>query len=376
MNLNRLSELYDFQYGKGNNNPDNGGIYPVYGSNGVIGGYDKYNSEDSPVIGHIGANAGSVVWGSGKHFVTYNGVICKIKNGNNSRYGYYVLKTANLKRLADGSAQPFLSYSQLNRVAIYLPRKEEQDRIANCLSIYDQLVENNDKRIECLEQMAENLYKEWFVRFRFPGHETAKFENGIPRGWDIKHVGEIGQVVSGGTPSTEIEDYWYGSIPWITPADLSDFKGIYITSGEKNITELGLKKSSTVLMPKDTVLLSSRAPIGYVALARNEMCTNQGFKNVVCNEKIVSPFYLYWFFKMNKATLEAFGSGATFLELSAKGLKKVKVIVPPMEIQNRFADFVKDVSEQVYQLEKKSENLSKQRDLLLPRLMNGKLEVK
>lgn len=270
-----------------------------------------------------------------------------------------------------------LNDAMISRLKIRYPkRKEDQIAIGDILMNYDKLINNNIKRIKLLEQMAENLYKEWFVRFRFPGHKNAKIENGIPEGWDIKHVGEIGQVIAGGTPSTDVDEYYNGNIPWLTPADLSSFNGIYISGGSTYITELGLKKSSATMMPKNTVLLSSRAPIGYVALARNAICTNQGFKSVVCNEDIINYQYLYWNFKMNKTTLEAFGSGATFLELSSKGLKKVKVIVPPIELQKRFAIIADDIAEQVFQIERANDNLIRQRDLLLPRLMSGKLEVK
>ncbi|SFI24378.1 type I restriction enzyme, S subunit [Pseudobutyrivibrio sp. OR37] len=375
MEYSRLSEIYDFQYGKGNNNPDNGGIYPVYGSNGIIGGYDKYNNEDAPVIGHIGANAGSVVWANGKHFVTYNGVMCNIKNNVNKHYGYYALLNANLKSLADGSAQPFVSYSQLNRVLVYLPERDTQDRIADILKTIDDLIDNNASRIRLLEQMSDNLYKEWFVRFRFPGYKDVEFENGIPKGWEIKKIVEIGEVVGGGTPSTKESDYWNGNIPWLTPADLASFNGVYISSGEKSITELGLEKSSAKIMPKNTVLLSSRAPIGYVALARNEMCTNQGFKSVVCDETKIMHQYLFYFFKMNKSLLEGYGSGATFLELSGSSLKRIKLLIPPMEIQKKFSLMVDNCFEQIYKLSLLNSNLTKQRDLLLPRLMSGKLEV-
>lgn len=371
----KLSDIYDFQYGKGNTNPDNGGTYPIYGSNGVIGGYDKWNSEDAPVIGHIGANCGSVVWASGKHFVTYNGVICQIKNNASAKYGYYALLTSNLKSRVLGSAQPFISYHILNRVVIYLPPIEIQNKIASILSAYDKLIENNNKRIKILEQMAENLYKEWFVRFRFPGHETTPLENGIPKGWKLKHVSEIGDIIGGGTPSTDNEEYWNGNIPWLSPADLTDYQGVYIDKGANNITELGLAKSSAKMMPKDTVLLSSRAPIGYVALAKNDICTNQGFKSIVCNQSIMKPSYLYLYFKLNKSYLQSFASGATFPELSGSMVKKLKVLVPDISLLEKFDTFSEKLFEKTDVLLTQNQNLIKQRDLLLPRLMSGKLAV-
>jgi len=119
----KLDELYEFQYGFGNVNPDNGGEYPVYGSNGIIGSYDKYNNEDAPVIGHIGANCGSLIYAPGKHFVTYNGVMCKIKHEFDKYFGYSVLLNQDFKSNTRGTSQPFLSYDMLNEINIIIPDK-------------------------------------------------------------------------------------------------------------------------------------------------------------------------------------------------------------------------------------------------------------
>jgi type I restriction enzyme S subunit len=122
--VGNMSDLYEFQYGLGNNNPDNNGIYPVYGSNGVIGGYDKYNNEDAPVIGHIGANCGSIVFAFGKHYVTYNGVMCNIKDKNCKWFGYFSLLNKDLKSQTRGSSQPFISYDMLYEISVIIPNNE------------------------------------------------------------------------------------------------------------------------------------------------------------------------------------------------------------------------------------------------------------
>lgn len=335
--------------------------------------------EDDILLSNIRPYFRKIWYATRKGSCSNDVLVIKNKSGYISKFLYYVLCDNNFFNYdtitSKGTKMPRGTPNAIMKYLVPDISIDKQKKIVNILSGYDQLIENNNKRIKQLEQIAENIYKEWFVRFRFPGHETAEFENGIPKNWNIKHVGEIGQVVAGGTPSTEIEEYWNGDIPWLTPADLSVFNGIFISSGSTYITELGLKKSSATIMPKNTVLLSSRAPIGYVALARNEICTNQGFKNVICDENVVNHYYLYWYFKMNKAILEAFGSGATFLELSSKGLKKVKVIVPSIELQMQFAEIMEKISEQVYQTERINVNLTKQRDYLLPRLMSGKIKV-
>lgn len=283
---------------------------------------------------------------------------------------------AQADTLAIGAAQRTISLTALRKMKVDIPSLEMQNKITSILAKYDDLIANNNKRIKILEKMAENLYQEWFVRFRFPGYETAEFVDGVPKAWMFKRVEQIGKIVAGGTPSTKIDEYWNGDIPWLTPADLSSFSGIYISRGSIDISELGLRKSSAVMLPTNTVLLSSRAPIGYVALAKNPIATNQGFKSVICNEDTVNCYYLFYFFKMNKSLLESFGSGATFLELSAKGLSRMKILIPSFDIQNKFGKFISKIADEVDMLQQQNQNLIKQRDYLLPRLMSGKLQVK
>lgn len=140
-------------------------------------------------------------------------------------------------------------------------------------------------------------------------------------------IQEIGEVIGGGTPSTKIAAYWDGDIAWISPADLSNYNNVYIEKGKKNITQLGLKKSSTVLLPPNTVLLTSRAPIGYIALAKNSICTNQGFKSIICNSKVVDYKYLYYYLQQSMDYIKLFASGATFPELSGNRLKRIKITI-------------------------------------------------
>jgi type I restriction enzyme S subunit len=143
--LSNLSDVYDFQYGTGNTIPTSGGIFPVYGSNGIVGTHSEFNSEDAPVIGHIGAYAGIVNWAPGKHFVTYNGVICSLKEGHNSRFGYHLLKSLNLRELANAGSQPFVSYDKLRKVQVWIPDLKDQIRIAKLLDNFESLV--NDEVI-------------------------------------------------------------------------------------------------------------------------------------------------------------------------------------------------------------------------------------
>ncbi|MCI8466423.1 MAG: restriction endonuclease subunit S [Lachnospiraceae bacterium] len=165
----------------------------------------------------------------------------------------------------------------------------------------------------------------------------------IPRNWCWTRLGSITEVVGGGTPSSKVEEYYKnGNIPWISPGDLSGYNDIYISRGAKNITKRGLEKSSAQLMPSGTVCLSSRAPIGYVVIAKNELCTNQGFKSFLPAPCYI-PEYLYWYLKGNKELLESYASGTTFLELSGSKASLVEFPLAPLAEQRRIVDHIESL---------------------------------
>ncbi|MEN0661325.1 restriction endonuclease subunit S [Caldifermentibacillus hisashii] len=169
----------------------------------------------------------------------------------------------------------------------------------------------------------------------------------IPVHWEIRQLSEIGEIVSGGTPNTKIEEYWNGNIPWITPKDLSGFTDRYIYSGERNITELGLENSSAKLLPRNTVLFSSRAPIGYVALAGDNLATNQGFKSIICDDKKAYPLFIYYLLKSKKNDIENIAGGSTFKEVSGKVMKEFKVQIPPLTEQKAIANILSTLDEKI-----------------------------
>lgn len=179
--------------------------------------------------------------------------------------------------------------------------------------------------------------------------------------WIECKISDIGTVVGGATPSTKKpENYENGTIAWITPKDLSTFTRRYIQRGERNITEIGLKSCSTQLLPKDTVLFSSRAPIGYVAIATNEVCTNQGFKSVVPNEN-TNPLFLYYLLKYNKDKIEGMGSGTTFKEVSGNTMKNIVVSIPTdKKVQERISSMLGSIDDKIEENERINNNLLEQ----------------
>ena len=165
----------------------------------------------------------------------------------------------------------------------------------------------------------------------------------IPKHWKWVILDDIGIVVSGGTPSTKEPEFWNGDIPWITPADLSDHDEVYISKGNRNISQVGLEYSSAYLLPVNSVVFSSRAPIGYVAITKNELATNQGFKNLILPSELVNPKYVYYYLKTVKELAENMASGTTFLELSATKFRQIPFPLAPIEEQNSIVEKIEEL---------------------------------
>lgn len=198
----------------------------------------------------------------------------------------------------------------------------------------------------------------------------------FPQGWEIKTLGEIGKVISGGTPSTSNKDNFDGEIAWITPADLSGYKEKYISKGKRNLSEQGLKNSSARLLPPNSILFSSRAPIGYVAIASNTLCTNQGFKNLIPNDDVSSE-YIYYFLLYSKRLAESVASGTTFKEISATNFSKLPIPLPPLEVQKAIVEKLENafahIDEAVRHLKSVQTNIPRLKSSLLHCAFSGKL---
>jgi type I restriction enzyme S subunit len=257
-----------------------------------------------------------------------------------------------------------------------IPRLPVQRKIAGILSAYDELIENSQRRIKILESMARALYREWFVNFRFPGHEKVKLVDShlgkIPQGWEVQTVAEAFEISGGGTPSRKEPNYWDGgSIQWFSPSDLTGADTMFMDDSSDHITELGLAESSARLFPAHSVMLTSRATIGAIAINTHEACTNQGFITCQPNNR-VPLFFLYHWVTENVPTFQRMASGATFKEISRGVFKTIEFIQPPANLILRFEDAVTSMNEQVLSLQRQTQNLRHTRDLLLPRLLSGK----
>lgn len=356
--------------------------------------YDTYSSDikkiaqEGDVLFSVRAPVGDVNIATQRFCIGRGIASLRMKNGN-QEYLYYLLREYRryIETRESGTVFGSINKKGLEELKLPFPPKEEQEKIANILSSLDDKIQLNNEMNKTLEEMAQSIFKRWFVDFEFPneygepykssGGEMVDSELGmIPKGWKVKTLDDIGDIVSGGTPSTKNEEYYSGEISWITPKDLSGYNRKFISKGERSITELGLQKSSAKLLPKGTVLFSSRAPIGYVAIAEKEVSTNQGFKSVICNEKIMNNNYMYYFLKCNKENIENVSSGSTFKEISGTHMKNIKIIVPSKVILDKFNDLIKSFDSLLKKNYEDIDTLEEIRDNLLPKLMSGEIKVK
>lgn len=300
---------------------------------------------------------------SDKDFIYY---LCRadffIQNAVNSYVGASGRQRADSKFIAN--------------TTLRVPNFKEQQRIASILSAYDELIENNNRRIALLEQMAEQIYKEWFVRMRFPGYEKVEFEKGMPKGWKWKKVEETFKTSSGGTPSRQKEqEYFGGNIDWIKTGELKDS---YIFDSEEKITEAGLQNSSAKLFPPDSLLMAMYGVnIGKLGISVKPSTSNQA----VCvfspkSHKEYSLYYSYFYFKSIRSHLFNISMGAAQQNLSQEIIKRLNFLTPEKNLLSNFNKIQKPLFELILKLSQQNQNLKQTRDLLLPRLISGKLKVK
>lgn len=252
--------------------------------------------------------------------------------------------------------------STFQQIEVALPELSIQKCVVEIISTIQKKIANNQELNDNLEQQAQSYFQELFV------------DNADPE-WAIGTISDLGTVVGGSTPSKAKPEYYTESgIAWITPKDLSINKSKFVSHGENDITELGLKNSSAAIMPEGTVLFSSRAPIGYIAIAAGEVTTNQGFKSVVPKPEIGTPF-VYFFLKNTLPVIEGMASGSTFKEVSGSTMKNVPAVIPDAETLAKFSDFCAPIFAQQRILEEQNQSLATLRDNLLPKLMSGEIDV-
>ena len=263
--------------------------------------------------------------------------ILRVKEDINSKYIFYFFrnnykknKVVKYQNKTTGIINLKLQ-NYLNESCIFLPELKIQNKIVNILDNLENIIEKNQNYLTHLGVLTKSLFTKIF------GDPLLNDK----KEWNFFKIKDIGKIISGSTPSTNIPEYWNGEYLWITPAELNDDSFI-INSTNRKLTYLGVKASSLIELPIGTVLLSSRAPIGKVAIVGENMFCNQGFKNIIPNETINS-IYLYYVFKEKKEYLNFLGRGATFKELSKEIVENISIKVPPIELQNKFAERIEKI---------------------------------
>lgn len=355
-----LGSLMTFKNGK--KRPEIGTLFPVYGGNGILGYADKWNNENCVIVGRVGAYCGSVFREKGKCWISDN-AISGISDDNSVDYLYYLLKSLRLNERHIGTSQPLLTQEILNNIQVSIPHCATQQKIASILASFDDKIKLNAQINHNLEEQIEAVFEDLFINSPQIDH------------WEQGTIANLGKVIGGSTPSKAKPEYYtFDGIAWITPKDLSSTKTKFISKGELDITPLGLKNSSAVIMPRGTVLFSSRAPIGYIAIAKSEVTTNQGFKSVVPYPHIGTAF-VYCFLKHNLSKIESMASGSTFKEVSGSVMKAIPAIIPDSKTLAQFSTLTQPLFEQQELLEAENQELTQLRDTLLPKLMSGEIDV-
>ena len=336
------------------------GTYPVIGGNGLRGYAERYNFDgECAVIGRQGAACGNVRFHSGKAYMTEHAVVAVANESNDSHYLAYLLSTMSLGRLSAQSAQPGLSVKTLSKQEIDLPSLEKQRQVVEVIGGIDAKIRVNAKLNGYLEELL-----------------LAKYDKLFPVNADFTGIlSDVGTIIGGATPSKKRSEYYCSNgIGWITPRDLSNTSDKFIAHGADDITDEGYASCSAKLLPKGSVLFSSRAPIGYIAIAADAVATNQGFKSIVPKEEIGTAF-VYCFLVRNKQRIADMGAGTTFPEVSGKMMKSVELAIPERTLCAEFDFFAGPILKRQEALERENRELAALRDALLPKLMSGEIDV-
>jgi len=350
------------------------GNIPVVSSSGITGTHSIAKVKAPAVVTGRYGTLGEVFYVNEDCWPLNTALYVQDFKGNDPRWIAYFLKQLLGRPSSDKAAVPGVNRNDLHARTVRYPDIDTQVRIAKTLAVYDDLIENNGRRIQLLEQAARLLYREWFVHLRFPGHEHVKIKDGVPEGWEKKKIADVCETVGGGTPSTKVPEYWEGDITWIVPSDITKNKCLVLLDSERKITEKGLRESSAKMVPAETILMTSRASVGFFALMDCEVCTNQGFINIIPHEDELRMYLL--FNLMSRVTeIRSNAKGTTYPEISKGRFRGMDVVVPSKPLVSDFMGFASDIIQQVRHLKRSTSQLKAARDILLPRLMNGEVAV-
>lgn len=354
------------------------GIYPVYGSNGIIGCSDEFCFENGVIIGRVGAYCGSIAYCPSRFWASDNTIVAMPKDATaDVRFYAYLLKYLELNNYAGGAAQPLVTQTVLKKVAASIPNPQLQSRIAAILSTYDDFIENNTRRIQILEEMAQRIYEEWFVHFRFPGHENVRIietaQESLPENWSVKSVADFGKVVTGKTPSKRDSKNFGLDVPFLK---LPDMHGrIFCIDTSEKLSNEGASSQSSKFIPLNSLCVSCIGTAGVVNISAVECQTNQQINSLIPNETH-NREYLYFALLGLREQINQYGAnGATMVNLNKGKFESLPMIYPQEEILKSYHNVTDPLFEQMLNLQRRNSALRTTRDLLLPKLISGEINV-
>ncbi len=317
--------------------------------------------------------------GIGKGFGSTEYLVFRPKDDSvDNQYLYYLMQTAYvresmIKSMVGATGRQRVNNDVFTRIDIDFPDIIVQKKVANVLSAYDNLIENNQKQIKLLEEAAQRLYKEWFVDLHFPGYEDTEIVDGVPEGWIERCVSDFGEVITGKTPSTAKTEYYGGNIPFVTIPDMHG--KVFPLKTEKALTKTGADTQKGKYLPKNTVIVSCIATVGLVNIATEVCQTNQQINSVILNEE-KDLYFFYESMKRIKALLDGVGSnGATMTNVNKTKFSNIKVLYPTEELVSDYYDFCLPILKKILAISEAVQYAQQARDRLLPKLMSGELEV-
>ncbi len=342
--------------------------YPCYGGNGLRGYTSRFTHDGSfALIGRQGALCGNVVGVKGKFFASEHALVVTAKEGTNIRFLTYVLGRMRLNRFSESSAQPGLSVSKLLGLPLAIPPAEaEQLAIATALSGVDGLLGGLDRPIAKKRDLQQAAMQQFLTgQSRLPGFSGE---------WETTTLGGVADIRNGATPSTRIAAFWNGSIPWCTPTDITGTPGKYLLTTERNITTEGLIACAASLLPAGALLVCSRATIGEIKIAASPVCTNQGFKSLVCKDGVSNEFLYYLLVTLKPQMIER-AVGSTFLEIGKRDVAAIEVRMPPCNEQHAIASILCDMDAEIAALERRRDKTRAIKKAMMQELLTGRTRL-
>jgi type I restriction enzyme, S subunit len=355
--------------------------YPVFSGYRVVGYSSRFHYGDPQIIivARGVGGTGDVKMSPPRCFLTNLSIAALLKQDAevDKMFLYYLLASTKLWGLRTGTAQAQITIERLQQHEVELPSLSVQRKIVSIVSPYDDLIENDSRRIKVLEQIAQMLYREWFVNVRFPGHEKVRMvesEMGkIPTGWAISCIGDFGRVITGKTPPKDHPEFFGREIPFIK---LPDMHGqLFVFDTAEHLSIIGQAHQANKTLPPDSICVSCIGTAGIVVITTRPSQTNQQINSVVLNS-LTDREFLYFRLLDLRETINRFGAnGATMVNLNKTKFESLRLVLPPAQLLERYHKVVSSMFECIKNLQQRIDNLRSTRDLLLPKLVSGEISV-